>query len=524
MDQRRPPNRDRITLSRRTLLLGAVGVGCGAAMSGCRLAVDEARGDSPQGGPRTGGTLTIAANYDADPSAAQSQLTSSISWRRLVFETISEYDDQGVPQPRLATGWEFTEGGRVVTLHLRPDVPLHSGRTMDARDVMYSLRRPTEPAARSQGRSIASVINDMTADGPLTVRLRLDRPASNLFDLFELASIIDHEGADGIADGSALIGTGPFIWESWTPGSSLVLTRNPHYRVPGRPYLDRVEQSTITDATALVTAIRGGRAHVGFGAAPLDAKGLSADGRFEIAPSAAAAYSLGLTVTEPPFTDIRVRQAIGYAVDRERIRTQVFAGYGEASSLWWTRKEPGWDDAQSLTYRHDPERARSMITEAGAAGSPIVMDVMSLLSVRSMAEIVRYDLEAVGLPVQIRVLDILEFNERLAAGRLAPLWATAFGLADLGAATLVSSIPAFLPGRNASHFDSDGYRALVRSALTAAPDEHAASVVALGAYLQEQAFDHSLVVAPLMNVRSRRVRDAGQTRLGALVLDDAYLV
>jgi peptide/nickel transport system substrate-binding protein len=506
------------------VLLGIGGIGCGVALGGCRLAVDEARGASQQSGPRTGGTVTVAVNYDADPMAAQSQLTSSISWRRLVFETLSAYDDQGVPRPQLATGWDFSDGGRVATLHLQRDVLLHSGRAMDARDVMYSLRRPTEPAARSQGRSIASVITDMTADDPWTVRLRLERPASNLFDLFELASIIDHESADGIADGSAMIGTGPFVWESWTPGDSLLLSRNPRYRVPGRPYIDRVEQSAITDATALVTAIRGGRAQIGFGAAPLDAKGLSADGRFEIAPSAAAAYSLGLTVTEPPFTDVRVRQAIGYAVDRERIRTQVFAGYGEASSLWWTRKEPGWNDAQSQTYRYDPDRARSMLSESGVDGSPIVMDVTSLLAVRSMAEIVRYDLEAVGLPVQIRVLDTQDFNERLAGGRMAPLWATGFGMADLGAATLLSSIPAFLPARNASQFSADAYQSLVSSALTAAPEERTGSVFALGAYLQEQAFDHSLVVAPLMNVRSRRVRDASQTRLGALILDDAYLV
>ncbi|MEU6642600.1 ABC transporter substrate-binding protein [Saccharomonospora sp. NPDC046836] len=493
-------------------------------MSGCRLAVDEARGESHGTAPRAGGTLTMAVNIDADPAAAQSQLTSSITWRRLVFETLTAYDENGIPQPQLATGWEFSEGGRVLTLRLRPDVLLHSGRAVDARDVIYSLGRTADPDARSQGRSIASVIADMTADDPHTVRIRLQRPASNLFDLFELASVIDHESANDLARGTSVIGTGPFTWESWTPGDSLHLTRNPHYRVPGRPYLDRIEQSTIIDPTALVTAIRGGRAHVGYGSAPLDAKGLSADGRFEIGLSAGAAYSLGLDVLAPPFTDIRVRQAIGYAIDRERIRTQVFAGYGEASSLWWTRNEPGWDETQSTTYRYDPELARSMIAAAGATGKRIVMDVRGLVSVRSMAEIVRYDLEAVGLGVQIQILDSATFDQRLATGKLNPLWATAFGIADLGAATLVSSIPPFLPSGNASHFRADAYQAIVHTALTAPPDKRKASVHALGAYLQEQAFDHSLVVAPLMTLRSRRVRDAAQTRLGALVLDNAYLV
>jgi peptide/nickel transport system substrate-binding protein len=514
----------RTPLTRRGLLLGMTGLGAGMALSGCRLAVDEARGDVVDGGPRAGGTLTVAVNHDPSPAAAQSQLTTSMTWRRLVFETLSSYDAGGVPQPSLAAGWQLDEGGRLVTVNLRRDVLLHSGRPMDAHDVMYSLTRPAEPAARSQVRSIAELISDMTADDPWTVRLRLERPASNLFDLFELAAIIDHESGDGLEDGSAVVGTGPFVWESWTPGSSLSLARNARYRVPQRPYLDRVEQSTIGDGTALITAVRGGRAHVAYGAAPLDAKGLSADGRFEVVRSAAAAYSVGITVTEPPFDDVRVRRAVGYAIDRERVNSSVFAGYGDPSSLWWTSKDSGWSEAQSRAYTYDPDRARALIAEAGATGREVVLDVRSILAVRSMAEIVRYDLENAGLRVRIQALDDVTFNQRLAAGKLSALWATGFGLADIGAVTFASSVPAFLPDGNASRFESDEYRRLVDAALSAAPQERAASVQAVGAHIQEEAFNQCVVVSPLMAVQSRRLRDAGQTALGALHLDDAYLV
>jgi len=525
MNERGNPPPGRSAVTRRTILLGMAGLGAGTLLSGCRLAVAEARGDTGAGdGPRAGGTLMVAVNSDPAPAAAQSQLTTSMTWRRLVFETLSSYDDNGVPQPALATGWELGEGGRVVTIDLRRDVLLHSGRPMDARDVMYSLKRPAEPASGSQVRSIAALITDMTADDPWTVRVRLSRPAANLFDLFELASIIDHESGAGLADGSAVIGTGPFRWESWVPGSSLSMVRNPHYRVQGRPYLDRIQQTTIGDATALVTAVRGSRAQVAYGTAPLDAKGLSADGRFTVVPSAAAAYSVGITVTEAPFTDVRVRQAIGYAIDRERINSSVFAGYGEASSLWWTRRDPGWSEAQSRAYTFDPDRARALIEQAGAVGSEVVFDVRSILAVRSMAEIVRYDLENVGLRVRIQALDDVTFNQRLAAGKLSALWASAFGLADIGAVTFASSVPAFLPSRNASRFDSAEYRRLVDAALTADEPNRASSVRAIGSFIHEQAFDHCVVVAPLMTVQSRRLRDAGKTALGALRLDDAYLV
>ncbi|MER7787016.1 ABC transporter substrate-binding protein [Streptomyces sp. NPDC097640] len=511
-------------VTRRSTLLGLAGLGATglATLSGCRLAVDEARG-SVGGKARRGGTLVIACNIDAKPVTAQSQQAQSVTWRRLVFETLTAYDASGTPRPLLATDWKITDGGRTVALRLRDDVRFHSGRPMTAEDVIFSLKRTMDPAAGTQARSVSAHITDMTADGDHALRIRLRRPAGNLFDMFELTSILDRESASGLASGKEVIGTGPFAWRSWNPGSQLTLVRNPHFRTPGRPYLDRIDMPVITDATALVTAVRSGRAHIAYGTAPLDAKGMSKDERYVIDRGVTVDYALGMNVQAHPFDKPEVRRAVGYAINRERILNQVFAGYGHTSSLWWTTKEPGWRKDQSEAYTYDPDRARRMIEQAGVRGAEVSIDVIAIQAALSTAQIVRYDLAAAGFTVRTQVLDAIEYSGRQAAGKLGQMFLNGYGIADLSAATLVGSHPAFA-ATNASRFHTDAYTAAIERVATADTAHRRAAVRDLGTYMQRQAFSQSLVTAPAAIIRSKRAQGVDQTFLGAFRLDDAHLV
>ncbi|MGP3971453.1 ABC transporter substrate-binding protein [Streptomyces sp. 6N223] len=513
-------------ITRRTTLrslAGAAGLAGLAAVSGCRLAVDEARG-AGGGGARRGGNLVVALGLDAQPVMVQAQTASASAWRRLVFETLTAADTSGRPRPLLATDWSLGDGGRTIAIRLRDDVRFHSGRPMTAQDVVFSLERTLDPLAGTQARAVSSLITDMSADGDHALRVRLRQPAGNIHDLFELTAIVDRESAGGLAEGRDVIGTGPFTWRSWTPGSQLTLARNPDYRVPGRPYLDGVEMPVITDPTALVTALRSNRADIAWTVVPLDAKGLSEDGRYDVGYSATVAYAVNMNVTAPPFDDARVRRAVGYAIDRDRIADQVFAGYGDASSLWWSRKEPGYSRRQAEAYTYQPARARRMIEEAGAAGAEVTIHVIGIQAARSTAEIVRYDLQAAGLRPTTRVLDVNEYSARQAAGDLGAMYVNGYGTADLAAATLVVSHPAFGTGSNASHFTPPAYAAVGQAAASASAGERPAAVRELGAYMQREAFSQALVTTSAIFLRSKRVRDTATTFLGALNLDDAYLV
>lgn len=511
-------------LTRRSALLGLAGTGLGlTGLTGCRLAVAEARGATGGGGPRRGGTLVLAVSTDAQPKGVQNQQLTTTAWRRLVFETLSAYDSHGTPRPLLATGWQVTDGGRTVSLALRDDVRFHSGRPMTAEDVIFSLKRTMDPTVGSQARSVSSRITDMTADGDHALRIRLDGPAGNLFDMFEMAAILDRESAAGLADGSHVVGTGPFTWQSWSPGSQLTLVRNKKYRTSGRPYLDRIEEPVISDATALVTAVRSGRAHIAYGAAPLDGKGLSKDGRYVIDPSVTVAYALGMDVRAAPFDQVEVRRAVGYAVDRERILNQVFAGYGRTSSLWWGPKAAGWNAAQADAYTYEPARARRMIEQAGAEGAEVTIDVIAIPAAVNASQIVRYDLAAAGLKVRTRVLDVVDYSSRQAAGKLGAMFLNGYGLGDLSPATLVGSHPAF-GATNVSHFRTDAYTAAIDRVESAVGEAREPAVRALASYMQQQAFSQSLVTVRSIAVRSKRVRAVGTTYLGAFRLDDTYLV
>ncbi|WP_159043320.1 ABC transporter substrate-binding protein [Streptomyces sp. NBRC 110028] len=511
--------------TRRTTFLGLAGLGLTglATASGCRLAVDEARGATGDSGAHRGGTLTIAMNLDARPVAAQAHQAQSVVWRRMVFETLTEYDAAGIPRPLLATSWKITDGGRTVALRLRDDVRFHSGRPMTSKDVIFSLKRTADPVAVTQARAVSAHITDMTADGDHALRIRLGRPAGNLFDMFELASILDRESAAGLASGKEVVGTGPFAWRSWAPGSHLTLVRNRYFRTRGRPYLDRIDMPCITDPTALVTAVRSGRADIAYGAAPLDAKGLSRDDRYVIDLGTAVDYAVSMDVRAHPFDKPEVRRAVGYALDRERVLSQVFAGYGRASSLWWTDKEPGWSREQSDAYTYDRTRARRMIEQSGAKGAEVMIDVIAVQAALAAAQIVRYDLSAAGLSVRTRVLDPIDFSARQAAGKLGHMFINGYGIADLSAATLVGAHPAFA-ATNSSHFHTPEYTAAINRAATASSGERKAAVRALGAYMQRHAFSQSIATTRSAIIRSKRARGLGLTYLGCPRLDNTYLV
>ncbi|GHJ40956.1 hypothetical protein Sm713_65650 [Streptomyces sp. TS71-3] len=214
---------------------------------------------------------------------------------------------------------------------------------MTAEDVVHSLQQVSKPANASQLASLAAQFTRITASGPLEVAITLAKPlGAALFDVFEMTPIVDREGADGLRDGSRVIGTGPFRWGRWRPGVQLSLERNPHYREPGRPYIDRVEIPVITDPTALLSALRSGRAHIAQGLAALDIEALRGDRRYRaVDTKGGILMPLGLDVTQAPFDDRRVRQAVGLAIDRDRLLAQVLAGQGTATDLWWGGQEPG---------------------------------------------------------------------------------------------------------------------------------------------------------------------------------------
>lgn len=503
-------------IGRRHVLQG------GAGLAGLMLL--GARTSWAQETPVTGGTLRIAQGTDAQPKAALAGRAGNNSWRHNVFDTLTALDSEtGEPRPILATEWSSSEDGKTFVIKLREGVTYHTGRPFTAEDVVFTLEQVKVAENASQMRPLVSAYTSIAATGTHEVTITSEAPvAPRIFDVFQLAVILDKDTFAGLADGSQVVGTGPYRWVNWVPGASLRLERNETYWGEAGPYLDAVEISVITDSTAMANAVRG-RADLVLAMTPRDAALFQGDSSVELFQSPGGQiFPLGLNVTAPPFDNKAVRQAVGFAIDRERIVQQLFNGIGDGSPLWWPSNAPGMTEKHTGYYSYDPDRARQMITDAGAAGAEVDMTVIGLAPVPALFEIVQNNLREVGLVPTGGVIETAAFDQRQLANDLGPAFMQIHGLQGFSPATLVDALPALRDG-NPSHFEPPEYRELKDKVQAATGDDYAAAMAELSDFMLDAAFSHILIHTYPLNAKSPRVQGLVYDNVGYLHLAGAWM-
>ncbi|MGK5531849.1 ABC transporter substrate-binding protein [Streptomyces sp. URMC 129] len=506
--------------------------GAGAALltlAACRSAAgrDEGRGGAGAAEPRRGGTLTVAHGVDFAPALLFAQSSMNLP-HRLVFNTLTRYDDDLAPQPELAEAWDVSPDGTTVTLRLRDDVTFHDGRPFTADDVVFAIENLQVPERAAQLRSTAAAVTGLDKRGDHELVLTLDHPVGNLFDLFEFMIIADRHTVEQALTGERLIGTGPFTFDEWRPGAGLTLSRNDAYWRPDRPYLDKVEIRVITQADSLISSLRTGQSHLSLGVAGRDAAPLKEDPAFEIVSYATGggAYYVGANVEVRPTDDKTVRQAIAWAIDRDRIVEQALGGFGLASAAPWPESSPAYSEEHRTHYRHDPDRARELLRQAGAENISLPLGHSSLPGLTMLAEMVQYDLEQVGIRTELQPYDPTNAQRRLISGEMPALWALQHGFAQVTPSTLAVSAYPFNEAQNTSHFSSPEYTELVQDAWrTTDPrgEESLARYREISELLLDEAFIIDLAVLPALQVARAAVRGATVNKFGYLNLDDAHL-
>ncbi|WP_163544712.1 ABC transporter substrate-binding protein [Occultella kanbiaonis] len=480
-----------LTPTRRTTLAAALLGALGATgLTGCTSAVQQQDSDrSDAAEPVSGGTLTIAQSADIQLDNLQASRAGNGSFAANVFETLTVLDADGVPQPRLAETWEMSDDQISISLRLRSDVTFHSGRPLTAEDVKFTLEQVATSSA--QLAFIAQKIEAIEVTGSTELELTFSEPIPNVFDLFEQTFIVDAETFAGLADGTQVIGTGPFLFEEWVPGSSVSLVRNDDYW--GEPaYLDNIEIAVITDSTALLNAVRSNRSQIGLGMNMQDIITFAEDPAFSLTTTSGSIFPLGLDVENPVFETREMRQAVNFAIDRERIATQVFGDAGTATALPWPVDSEGYPSGLADTYAYDLERARQMIQDAGAQGAEVTLTVNALPQNLSIAEVIRNNLEEAGLVPTIAPLDSPAFNERQIAGDLGMSFLPTHGLDGLTPITLLDRLPSIREG-NSSHFWSDEYERLRQDLVTSSEADYAQALEALSQYMLDEAFAVNVV-------------------------------
>ncbi|MFF1355994.1 ABC transporter substrate-binding protein [Streptomyces sp. NPDC058297] len=508
---------------------GAAAVVCALALmvSGCRSAVQQqgAQDITVPDTPQDGGTLVAAQVQDADPGSFLKTSIGNILTEYSVLETLTHIDQKtGKPEGVLAKSWKVAANGRSMDVVLRDDVTFHSGAKLTAADVLFTLKKVRDPATGAANQQVAAAISGMKAVGDDELKLTFSKPLPNIYDLFETMPVLNPATYDKYAAGEVVDGTGPFQWTSWTPGAKVVLTKYPKYRDADDIHLDEIQINVITDPTAMISAIRSGRIQYGVGMGALDAYTLSRQPGFQLITAGGSAIPLTFDVSRKPFDDKRVRQAFQYAIDRERIDRQVEGGQATATSLPWRTNTVGYDEKQAGRYHYAPHKARKLLAQAGVKDLSVEMVTLNSPEATGIFQIVRNNLEAVGVDLKAVPLAAAEFDGRLASGTMgAPVFLqqASNGLSPAGA---VVGRAELLADGNPSHYGDDRYTALSRrlTVATGAHDQKAA-LRAWNDHFLDQAFAVPLITRPSMTVASRSVQGITYTQMGFMDLNHVWL-
>ncbi|MBI2906642.1 MAG: ABC transporter substrate-binding protein [Chloroflexi bacterium] len=338
--------------------------------------------------PRYGGVLTMAvsaepASFDIHQEAAgQHTLYLTPAYNGLIQHDPLAWPEQTII-PDLASSWDVSPDGLLYTFHLRTGVKWHDGRAFTSEDAKASLDRiriPPKGMKSPRGQSFPSV-SAVQAVGPDTLTIRLSHPSASLVTnlandwLAVLPKHIIEANGDMKLD---IMGTGPFKFKGYTPGSSYEFTKNTDYFVKGRPYLDGIRLYVVMDDATRLAAFRTGRVlYLPFpvGITSSQAEIVKASPRFVVQrESRPALVRLLFNLNKPPLNDLRVRRAVSLGFDRQAFVAAVLEGDGILGASMPSRGPWGIPEEQLLRmpgYRQpkdgDVAEAKRLLVEAGFA-------------------------------------------------------------------------------------------------------------------------------------------------------------
>jgi peptide/nickel transport system substrate-binding protein len=384
------------------LLFAACGTAASPSPSGPAAsgpaATASGPGESAAASPKAGGTLVVGIPGDISRTDAAIVDDANSSYvEQQVLETLVTLKpgtgDEIVPG--LAESWEISDDGLTYTFKLRTGVKFHDGTDFDADAVKFNFDRwlniPTTYRDLGYTYYIDSVVGfgdgatiaKTEATDPTTFAVTLKKANSAFlvqmtltpFSIASPKALEDGKAADPdfknnkYAQGGppAMVGTGPFVFKSWTPGSEVVLTKNADYwnTAAGGPYVDQITFKPIADTTATLNALQSGDIDISQTIAPQDVPTVQGDATLQYFDrgSACNVGVLSMNQKYKPFDNVKVRQAVAYAVNRQAI---VDAYFGETGVLPKTWTPPGTKFAKDLEIpSYDPEKAKSLIQESG---------------------------------------------------------------------------------------------------------------------------------------------------------------
>ncbi len=364
--------------------------------------------------------ITVAMQLEPphlDPTSAAAQAIDSVLYSN-VFEGLTRFMANGAVVPGLAESWEISDDGLVYTFKLRDGVTFHDGTAMDAEDVKFTLDRARGEDSANAQKALYSGITDVSVVDPLTVQITLAEPNGSL--LFNLAwgdAVI--VAPETIADiKTNPIGTGAFTFQNWVQGDRIELARNDSYWGPA-PVLQTATFKFISDPTAAFAAVMAEDVDVFSGfPAPENLPQFDADPRFQVLIGSTEGETILSTNNKmPPFDDVRVREALAHAIDRQAIIDGAMFGYGTPIGTHFAPHNPAYVDLTGNSA-YDPGAAKALLAEAGFPdGFETTLHLPPPSYARRGGEIIAAQLAEVGIKAEIINVEWAQWLETVFRGK-----------------------------------------------------------------------------------------------------------
>jgi len=355
------------------------------------------------------GTLVfgLSGNPDTlDPQKTAGTLTFQVV--KSFYDTLVEPDQSGKIVPALAESWSVSPDGLTWTFKLRQNVVFHNGQQFTSKDVKATLDRIMDEKTASPKRSEFAAIKNIRTPDAYTVVLSLSQPYAPL-----LASLASGWGAilpaDLIASGHNFaaepVGTGPFKFDKWVRDSKISMVRNDRYWMKGLPKLARVEFQIVPERAVQVQGLGVGSIDALEFVDPDDLPILQANSKVTIDKELTSLIMvMAMNCSREPLNDLRVRQAVNYAIDKQVILDVAYGG-GKVGSTFLDTGNAYYTDFSSY-YPYNPDKAKQLLKDAGVGSREFTITVPQNYPLHvKAAELMQQMLAKVGMNVKIQLVD-----------------------------------------------------------------------------------------------------------------------
>ncbi len=468
--------------------IGALALGLSACGGGGDGSTVEAPAETSQSD--TTASTTLAQGGEATIASAQG--VSQLDPYKILFAfegvvhplmwaTLTQYTPEGgeTVEPNLATEWEASADQKTWTFTLRPDLKTSTGEPLTSDKIAASLERAFDPETAFLWAIFIPKVAAVSAPDESTVEIKLKTPGRYLPAALTKISIMDVDELGKINRSPAV--TGPYKVAKFTPDQSLELVPNEHYH-GDPPKLDKLIFTKAQDATAAVTSLRAGEVQALWSVPWTDVRELDGNSDVAITTGDKPAQN-GLILTDNTsgvFKDVKARQALAHAVDRQSIVDAVYAGRGDVP----TTNNPVFQWSDLVTdglqeYDFDLDKAKELFAEAGVTeGSELTFwaPAGAYPEWTSVGELLQKDLETIGINLKIETNEISQWVEPFApAGKKFP---------DMivpniyGGMPLPLNLSSWVPGVCECNFDNADYNKALADAQAATDDDAAKAALA----------------------------------------------